>query len=176
MCDHHDHFAGLDNDLSDEGVEAAPLSVEDMRGRFTDALKATQFMMAGKAIVTLVSARTGNRFTYQITKSKDGACHFVGLLVGSDNNSNYKYIGRISRAVFWAGRKFPREGDIAKDAPSVKAFAWAWQNLIRNTVPAELEIWHEGSCGRCGRRLTVPSSIEQGFGPECINHVMGGAR
>ena len=31
--------------------------------------------------------------------------------------------------------------------------------------------WHEGRCGRCGRKLTVPESIEAGYGPECINLV-----
>jgi hypothetical protein len=35
-----------------------------------------------------------------------------------------------------------------------------------------LEIWHEGRCGRCGRKLTVPESIHNGYGPECI-HLIG---
>jgi hypothetical protein len=30
-------------------------------------------------------------------------------------------------------------------------------------------VWHEGRCGRCGRKLTVPESIESGFGPECAS-------
>jgi hypothetical protein len=30
-----------------------------------------------------------------------------------------------------------------------------------------LEVWHEGRCGRCGRALTVPESVERGIGPEC---------
>jgi len=30
-----------------------------------------------------------------------------------------------------------------------------------------LEIWHEGRCGRCNRKLTVPASIALGIGPEC---------
>lgn len=34
-----------------------------------------------------------------------------------------------------------------------------------------VEVWHEGSCGRCGRKLTVPSSIETGLGPECAELV-----
>jgi hypothetical protein len=29
-------------------------------------------------------------------------------------------------------------------------------------------VWHEGSCARCGKKLTVPESIESGFGPECV--------
>lgn len=34
-----------------------------------------------------------------------------------------------------------------------------------------VEIWHEGKCGRCGRQLTVPESIESGFGPECVKMI-----
>src|SRR5882672_9405186 len=36
-----------------------------------------------------------------------------------------------------------------------------------------IEIWHSGSCGRCGRTLTVPESVLSGFGPECINKMKG---
>lgn len=180
MCpDQTDHFAGLGDNVGREETHEdnydAALDMQDMRGRFSAAFTARQFMTAGKAVVTLVSTRTGNRFTYRLTASEDGQCHFVGLLNGPDNNSNYKYIGRIARGVFWAGRKRPRPDDIARNAPSVRAFDWAWRALAQDRVPAELEIWHEGNCGRCGRRLTVPQSIERGFGPECAGKVMGGA-
>jgi hypothetical protein len=30
-----------------------------------------------------------------------------------------------------------------------------------------MELWHEGRCGKCGRALTVPESIESGLGPVC---------
>jgi hypothetical protein len=30
-----------------------------------------------------------------------------------------------------------------------------------------IEIWHEGTCCRCGKRLTVPASIELGMGADC---------
>jgi hypothetical protein len=39
---------------------------------------------------------------------------------------------------------------------------------LRKFLPECIEIWHEGKCGKCGRQLTVPSSIETGIGPECI--------
>lgn len=35
-----------------------------------------------------------------------------------------------------------------------------------------IEVWHEGRCGRCARRLTVPESILIGIGPECAE-IMG---
>jgi hypothetical protein len=158
---------------TDPTFDSAPQGhVHDFRGQFTDAVTARQFMRAGKATVTLVSKKTGTRFTYKLTVSEDGNCIFVGLLVGQNNETDYQYIGRIARDVFWAGRKTPRPGDIAKDAPSVVAFAWAWRTLAQGTFPSALEIWHEGACGRCGRKLTVPTSVARGFGPECAGKVL----
>jgi hypothetical protein len=50
----------------------------------------------------------------------------------------------------------------------MKAFAWTWSHIVGEVLPNEqLEIWHEGRCARCNRRLTVPASIASGFGPEC---------
>jgi hypothetical protein len=121
--------------------------------------------------VTLVSVKTGTRFTYRVSAAPEGEALFVGLLSGPDNTSDYKYMGRISRGVFWAGRKIPRPHDVGASAPSSKAFAWAWRALSRGVLPDELEVWHEGRCGRCARKLTVPASIASGFGPECIGKI-----
>ena len=139
--------------------------------RFQTAADAIAFMSAGNATVTLVSVKTGTRFTYKIRVSDDGKTHFVSLLSGPDNESDYAYLGRITRGVFWQGRKFPKAGDVGPDAPSSKAFAWAWKCLSQYSMPVSLEVWHEGRCGRCNRKLTVPSWIESGFGPECAGKV-----
>ena len=165
-----DFFAGLNHELDSAEMKCQD-TTDDMRGRLMTALDATRFMLAGKSVVTLVSKKTGARFTYRLTMSEDGQAHFVGLLSGPDNTSDYQYLGRIARGVFWLGRKVPRPGDISKDAPSARAFDWTWRALARNTLPDQLEIWHEGRCGRCGRKLTVPSSIELGFGPECAEKI-----
>jgi hypothetical protein len=136
--------------------------------RFQTAAAARAFLLGGNATVTLVSTKTGTRFTYKIRVSDDGKTHFVSLLNGPDNESDYKYLGRIASGVtFWAGRKVPKAGDIGPDAPSSAAFAWTWRQILNNALPDALEIWHEGRCARCNRKLTVPSSIESGFGPEC---------
>lgn len=54
-----------------------------------------------------------------------------------------------------------------------KVFPWLWQKYVdpvRN-LPSQIEVWHEGRCGACGRRLTVPESIANGLGPVCAGHV-----
>jgi Family of unknown function (DUF6011) len=145
----------------------------DFRGQLTSVADALRFMQAGKATITLVSKKTSARFTYKLGMSDDKKNIFVGLLCGSDNTSDYKYLGRIALdrgSRFWAGRKQPRPGDISKSAPSVLAFEFVWNKLQAGSLGEQVvEIWHEGSCGRCGRKLTVPSSVKRGFGPECAS-------
>jgi len=160
-------FDHLENTL----ICDAPDSSESMTGRLETAEAALAYIRAGKATVTLVSVKTGTRFTYRVSAAPEGEALFVGLLSGPDNTSDYKYMGRISRGVFWAGRKIPRPHDVGASAPSSKAFAWAWRALSRGVLPDELEVWHEGRCGRCARKLTVPASIASGFGPECIGKI-----
>jgi hypothetical protein len=53
----------------------------------------------------------------------------------------------------------------------MRAFDWMWTHLLRDAIPGMLEIWHEGRCGRCSRKLTVPESLKSGFGPECAGKV-----
>ena len=142
-----------------------------MHGRLDTAGAAAKFMLGGNATVTLRSQKSGTRFTFKIRANDDATAFFVGLLNGPDNESNYAYVGRIAGERFWQGRKVSKPGDVGCDAPSSKAFAWAWRAIAQGVMPDQLEIWHEGQCGRCGRKLTVPKSIASGFGPECITKI-----
>jgi hypothetical protein len=123
-----------------------------------------QFAMAGKAVFTLVSKRTGARFTFKVRKYEDKPVAFVSLLSGPDNTADYQYLGCISAEGlrYFHGKK----SRIGTDAPSAKAFAWTWAHRA-DPEAASVEVHHEGRCCRCGRALTVPESIESGVGPEC---------
>jgi Family of unknown function (DUF6011) len=174
MCDGVDHFAHLGNELpGDEPEDDTGPVAETSKGKLTTAEAALRFMRGGNATVTLLSMATGTRFTYRLRASEDRRVTFVAVLTGSDNESSYAYLGYIKtgQEVYWHGG---RKAKVAADAPSAKAFNWAWRQLIKNQLPADkLEIFHEGRCGRCGRKLTVPASILSGFGPECVTR-MGG--
>lgn len=134
-----------------------------MSARFQTAETARQFMLGGNAVVTLQSEKTGARFTYKIKAAPDGGVSFVKVLTGQDNETDYSYLGLIN------GPRFTRtaKSRISADAPSAKALEWAWKALSGGRLPDTLAIYHEGRCGRCNRALTVPESIESGFGPEC---------
>ena len=49
---------------------------------------------------------------------------------------------------------------------AVRGGHYAKARLAAGSMPANVEINHEGRCGRCGRALTVPESVASGIGPE----------
>jgi hypothetical protein len=130
-------------------------------------------MLAGDAKVTIVSKKTGDRFTYRVVAKKNPSqqlplsgetpartVHFVSVLNGPDNETDYRFIGTIFNGQVYAhGRK----SNISAEAPSAKAFQWCWANLGSEAW----ELWHSGRCARCHRELTDPESIERGLGPVC---------
>lgn len=138
-----------------------------LTGRLTSVAAVREFSFAGKAIITLVSEKTGTRFTYKIKQSDNPNLYFVALLNGPDNESDYAYLGLLRNGVYEHGRK----SQIGLDAPSAKAFLYFGAALSSDTLPAQLQVWHEGRCGRCARKLTVPASVERGIGPECAGRL-----
>lgn len=140
--------------------------------KLTDPGMAFNFVHGGNARFTLVSPRTGVRFTYRVRQGLDRQTnekqdrYFVSLLTGHDNESDYSYIGMIDGC-----KEFRRTSGskVSENSPSYIAFSWFFKKLREGKLL--VEFWHEGRCARCGRTLTVPSSLETGFGPECINHV-----
>lgn len=140
-----------------------------MKGQIS-AENALEYLLAGKATVTLVSKSTGTRFTYRIARKDQTQPHFVRLLTGPDNTRSYSYMGRIDKGQYIHDRK-NRAG--REDSPAAKGFRYVLYKLLArefDTVNAQVEIWHEGKCGRCGRKLTVPESIATGIGPVCAGH------
>ena len=119
-----------------------------------------EYVYGGKGTFTLVSKPTGKRFTYKLKPpaQPDGPVYpiFVTVLTGSDNESQYEYLGSFLPN---EGYRHGRKSRIKRDALSVQAISWFLHVLVNGSLD-EVEFWHEGRCGRCGRKLTVPESIE----------------
>ena len=125
----------------------------------TDTTAAASFMFAGKATFSLKSRVTGAHHTYRITTSKDGALFFVAVVVGGSK----LYAGVIpadNRTTF----RSTRAAKVERNHPAVVTIEW----YLRNVGHEQVEVHHEGQCGRCARKLTHPESISNGIGPECI--------
>jgi hypothetical protein len=148
-----------------------------LRGRLLTNAEVEKFCLAGNATITVVYVKTGARYTYRIKKPDDfkqeRPIWFVSVLKGSDNDRDFGYIGQIKLVggnyVYERGKKCWHTWFPASDG-----FSWTWKQVIfrvEKEVHPSVEIWHEGRCGRCGRKLTVPESVSSGYGPECINYV-----
>ncbi len=152
---------------------AAMEQPETSQGLRLDAPLARAFMLAGNATFTVVSKKSGKRFTMRMRRPKDDdtarskRALWVSVLSGSDNENDYAFLGTIWEESDSFSYHHGRRSRVGDDAPSVKAARWIADALNHPELMRHADIWHEGSCGRCGRRLTVPESIASGIGPEC---------
>lgn len=139
-----------------------------------------EFITAGKAIFTLeVPSEFARKhdlpphYTYRV-KFKKGSgnfndAFFIQLLTGPENTSDYTYLGMLDDAT--GNIKLTRKSAYGEDSMVVKllrrALARVWKGEQTELEVHGFKLHHEGRCGRCGRLLTVPESIETGIGPEC---------
>lgn len=163
------------------------MTAEGLKGRLTTIVGLRKFVLAGNATFTIRSKLTGVRYTFKVRRKEGtdlgGLPHnfwFCSLLTGEDNEGDYSYFGYIfSRPAGSQDEYVYRHGGakakVGENAPSmvawdyfIKLFTGGWVNEVRQRHLDKIEVWHEGKCGACGRKLSVPESISSGFGPECI--------
>ena len=143
-----------------------------------------EFVSAGNATFTIEMAESfaakhqlKPHYTFKVKKKEASMKYpeswFVSLLTGRDNETSYSYLGMLD----------PKEGKFAltrasklKDESMVvkllrRSLERIWKNETQEIEAAGFKIHHEGRCGRCGRKLTVPESIETGLGPECAGKI-----
>lgn len=124
-------------------------------------------LLAGKAIVTFLSKRTNNHFTYKIKKHKEYDLFYVSVKTGTE----YSYMGTLYIKDNYRKLNCTPKSKVPYDAKSFIAFQWVLDVLHTNSNAPDLEIYHEGCCCKCGRPLTTPESIKLGIGPECAKHL-----
>lgn len=137
-----------------------------------DAIR--EYVLAGRSTFTIVSRRSGERRTFQLTKAepKPGADpmrsspgYFARLLTGPDNTGDYRYLAFAYRTNGAWALKANKDGF---GADAIKVLAWLLRQLeTPSTLLEQAEVWHTGKCGRCARKLTVPESVASGIGPTC---------
>lgn len=127
---------------------------------------------------------------------------YVSVLTGPENTADYSYAGiwedghlkLTKHSHFNVKGKFEGEwvnkvdwrkalrmrklneanGAGATVSRSIEVILWAlWLLEQGKALPEGYEIYHMGRCCRCGKALTVPSSIESGLGPVCQGKVLG---
>jgi hypothetical protein len=146
-----------------------------------------EFVLAGKAHFTLEipdDYREKNnlkphytfRVTYKPANGQYKEAYLVSLLTGPDNTKSYSYLGMLDKET----------GKVRTTAKSVldgeslvvrllnRSLALVWLGDVQPLKEKGFDLHHEGRCGKCGRLLTTPESVERGIGPECWSKMSGG--
>jgi len=138
----------------------------------------SQFLLAGKALFTVTNPR-GDHFTFKVRKVTSDWPKGSGIMTTSYFVSvkspggmyPYRYIGLLNSET--GGVKCTGKSEFIPGTTEYNVAAWACGTVIKTkNLPDGYNIEHAGACGRCGKTLTDPESIELGIGPEC-RKVMG---
>lgn len=127
------------------------------------------YITAGKALVTVLNTKTGGRFTYRLTAPGKTAAEraaaeilFVSVLIGTDNDNHYKYIGILIRR---SGQfRQTAKSKLPKNDQRVMGFSWLVRNVHSLARFEHIEVRYHSRCGKCSKTLTVPNSIDTGLG------------
>jgi len=153
----------------DELGEQHPMSVGD---------DIKNFIFAGRAIFTLQSSKSGIHYTYMMSVPKEDRknekhdLYFVAVLRGPNNNSDYSYMGIVVRNGNSWKFTLTKKSKIKEDAMSCVAFKYFFERITRIPphIDPQMNFYHMNLCGKCGRRLTTPESVERGIGPVCASY------
>lgn len=135
---------------------------------------ALKFMLAGKCEFVLYSTKTKEKFEYKLTKkeSNNKENEFIYFLNTKIDNE-YKYAG-----VIWFDEKQGEfrfgqgaKGRVSGNHLNIRSLLFVMNKLHNEGEPKFCEVYHIGTCGRCGKKLTTPESIMTGLGPECCKKV-----
>jgi hypothetical protein len=128
------------------------------------------FIFAGNAVFTIESVKTGKWFTFEINKPKDNdKLFFVSVLRGPNNTDDYTYVGVVDKYDSNFSFRLTKGSKLTEETTCVQAFKVFINNLQKNYITPNMNFYHMGYCGRCGKALTTPLSVERGIGPVCFS-------
>lgn len=126
-----------------------------------------QFLTAGAAVFTLANPASGVHFTYRISRKPSTRGPGDVTFISWKRTHDFEYLGLLGDidGVIAVTRKSPSDPAALK---ALNALQWALRLTWKGqALPAPADLKHMGLCGRCGRPLTHPESIDLGLGPDC---------
>lgn len=130
-----------------------------------------EFVLGGRAVFTVDNGK-GTHYTYKVrakeSKFRAGQTVFF-VSINRDLGNTGRHFAYIGMVLPNGTIRLTGKSTVGEDAVEFKVAAWALAMIwTGGTLPDGYAIHHEGTCGRCGKALTHPESIQSGFGPDCI--------
>lgn len=171
-------------ELSQQQLQIISNSRFDKESAEISLFDVLEHILGGYSVITLHSLKTGVKFTYRIEQMVDYVhgkpvkkdMYYLNLKTGPDNYTDYSYAGVIQKNNNkWAFR-FTKKSNMTEDSLGVTIFVMLLSKLqqnfeVLNTLRTSLKVYHDGSCGKCGKSLTDIISVNTGFGPVCSPHI-----
>jgi len=123
------------------------------------------------ATYTVVLDDEGDYLTLALKewKSKGDGTRALKMLVGPNNDADYQFVGGVNPdGSVWLTSRFKVDGRLAD---AVGKLAMGSEDDLAQGRHAFALL--SGTCARCGRTLTVPSSLYAGLGPDCAGKLWG---
>jgi hypothetical protein len=133
-------------------------------------LEIAEFMSAGNAEFVIEDTNCSLYREYKVTKHKyfeEGTRRWNVLLLCRDSSGDagYAYLGFIEKGMFHHHTLYSVYDE---ESDEFTFFDSCFLRVGRGRdLPENIEFYHLGRCGRCGRKLTDPESINRGLGPKC---------
>ena len=162
----------LPTENADSDVDTIVQPATPVDGPHLPELTST-FLLAGKALFT-VSNPAGDHYTFKVRRvesewpvgsGKMTTTYFVNVKANGDAHP-FGYIGILD--IVKGTIKCTAKSLYVPGSKQYDVAAWATQAVITaQLIPSGYHIEYAGHCGKCGRTLTDPASIQRGIGPEC---------
>ena len=122
-----------------------------------------KYALSGKAQITLFNEKTQNKVSMSFKRGKGKYSNIVH--VRSEEN---RYIGFFSVENGEPNDlKTTYKTTLEEDSREVLTAKWIVSKMRTEDYPDFIKVGHNGQCSKCGRELTDPESVKQGFGPIC---------
>ena len=137
--------------------------------------RALRFILAGQAEFKIISGKTGKEFYYKVIKKEafttgnPNENKYIYWINGGENFDNMVYLGTIFfnnvNKTFNFSRGINGRGN--SNSKIVISIIYLLNKLYEGKYNTNIEVYHNGNCGKCGKQLTEVYSILTGLDSEC---------
>jgi hypothetical protein len=134
---------------------------------------------AGRAALTFRNTEKETHMTIKVKQARDKfdrkkklPIFFLSVSLLGDRNTGYIHAATIYQDTM----NIKLSSSAQNNEQLLKVVQFIWNALANPQIlkDKKVALLHEGRCCRCSMPLTHPESINTGFGPDCLEHILAG--
>jgi hypothetical protein len=134
---------------------------------------------AGRATLTFRNTEKETHMTIKVKQARDKndrkkklPIFFLSVSLLGDRQTGYIHAATIYQDTM----NIKLSSSAQNNEQLLKVVQFIWNALANPQIlkDKKVALLHEGRCCRCSMPLTHPESINTGFGPDCLEHILAG--